>query len=715
MASRPLYSPTELLRTFAPRSIAIVGVSPNKSAFGSVTHSNIVKKGGFSGKTFIVNGRYERIDSETCYRSISALPETPDCVFIAVPRDAVEPIVVECAQRGVAGVVLFSSGYSETGLVDRIEQQARLAALGRDAGMRIVGPNCVGYMNYGLGIIGTFATASFKGGPRARAIGVVSQSGAVGAALVQAMEHGVSFSHMLTCGNACDVDVADQVAYLAEDRSCSAIACVFEGMADPTRFLAAAEACNRHNKPLVVHKLGTSERGAHAALSHTGSVAGSQAAYRAAFERVGALMVNDLETLIETTSFFSKAPPPTAKGVAVAAVSGGACIMLADKAELHQIELPHPSQKTMSVLERVVPEFGSPGNPCDLTAQVLATPHHLEECLDAMLSDQQYSAMVVPHTFAYPTATARIPLMDEAAGKYGKIACNVWMTQHLEGPGVEETERSEHVALFHSMNSCMAALALWHWRGDWERQRAQLSPQLTSSTASATAARLLRGVAHSTLTERESKEVLTPYGIPMVTETLVQTADEAVVAARSCAGAVAMKVESVEIPHKTEAGVIRLGLSSDDEVRIAFDDIMANARKVTQASRINGILVQPMVKPGVEIVIGARTDAQFGPLVVVGLGGIFMELLRDTAVSLAPITNEQALAMLERLRGRQILQGFRGGPAVNLNKLVDVIVRASQFIADQHDQVVELDINPLICTGDQIIGVDALIVKRTAA
>ncbi|MDZ4215335.1 MAG: acetate--CoA ligase family protein [Rhodocyclaceae bacterium] len=712
VSSSPLYRADQLSRTFAPRSIAIVGVSNNPGAFGSITHANIVRKGGFTGPVYMVNSRSAEIGGERCYPSISALPETPDCVFIAVPREAVEGVVAECAQRGVGGVVLYASGYAETGLAERVQQQQRLLELARAADMRILGPNCVGFMNYGLGLLGTFVETSFKSAPRPLSIGLVSQSGAIGSSLSQAMEHGTSFTHMLTCGNASDIDVADQVAYLAQDPLCKAVACLFEGMADPKRFLAAAELCHRAGKPLVVHKLGTSERGAQAAVSHTGSVAGSQAAYRATFERAGIIMVDNIESLIETTVFFAKAPQPKARGVAVAAVSGGACILLADKAEVHGVELPHPTPAAMAVLERLVPEYGAPGNPCDMTAQMLYTPEHLRECFDALLADPQYGILVVPHNFAYAAATNRVNVLGDAAAQHGKMACVTWLTQHLEGPGAEETERNDKVALFRSMDSCMAAIAKWHRRADWMASQGQAQDRMATAAARQLAAALLDRASNATLTEREGKEVLACYGVPVVRETLVQNADEAVAAALASGGPVVLKLESPDIAHKTEAGVIRLGLTTPEQVRTAFAEVMANAGKVTPTPRINGVLVQPMVPQGVEIMVGARVDPQFGPLVVVGLGGVFVELLKDTSVRPAPVGCNEALAMLQALKGHAVLQGFRGAEPVNLERLAEVIARISEFVADHAERLTELDVNPLICAGDRIVAVDALIVKR---
>lgn len=713
-ASRPLYRPEQLSRTFAPRSIAVVGVSTNLASFGSITYANIAGPGRFAGPVYMVNAKYERIGDKPCYPSIAALPETPDCVFVAVPRDAVEGVVQECSRRGVGGVVLFSSGFSETGKPERVAQQQRLVAIARAADMRLLGPNCVGFMNYGLGVIGTFATASYKGAPKGTSIGLVSQSGAVGAALAQAQEHGLALSHLLTCGNASDVDVADQVAYLAADPSCKAIACVFEGMADPSRLLAAAALCHEAGKPLVVHKLGTSERGAQAAVSHTGSVAGSQAAYRAAFEQAGVVMVDEIEALLDTCSFFAKAPQPRSRGVAVAAVSGGACIMLADKAELHGVDLPHPRPETMAVLERLIPEYGAPGNPCDTTAQVVSTPHHLHECFEALMADPQYGALIVPHTYAYAAATARIEILGRAAAEHGKIACNVWVTQHLEGPGAVESEQHPHVATFRSTNHCMAAVAAWHKRADWLREQGRPAARLSPAGARDAAAERIAASPNATLTEREGKEVLAAYGVPVVRDVLTGSADEAARAARELGFPVVLKVESPDIPHKTEAGAIRLDLGSDAEVRAAYAEVTRNAQAHAPSARIAGVLVQPMVPQGTEIMVGARVDPQFGPMVVVGLGGIFVELLKDTAVRLAPVDAREARKMLGELKAHKALQGFRGAAPVDLERLAAVIARISELAADQRESIAELDVNPLICAGERIIAVDALLAKKQA-
>lgn len=708
---RALYSPAELSRLLAPRSIAVVGVSANAAGFGSVTLANLTAPDRFEGLVFQVNARLDTLNGRPCYPSVAALPQTPDCVFIAAPRESVPAIVQDCVQRGAGGVVLYSSGFAETGREQRVTEQHELVTLCRSAGIPLLGPNCMGYVHYGLGIVGSFAQLSFKGKTVKPAIGLVSQSGALGGALAQALEHGVQLSHMLTCGNGGDVDVADLIHYLAADPLCSAVACVMEGLDAPSRLLEAALACQAHGKPLVVHKLGSSERGARAAASHTGSIAGSHATYRAALTHAGAVLVDEIEALIDTCSFFAKAGAPRARGVAVAAVSGGACILLADRAEECGIELPTPLPDTLQTLRTRVPEYGSPGNPCDMTAQVLATPGHQIDCFDALLADPQYGALVVPHTYAYAPVIERLEQLDEVAARHGKIACNIWMTQHLEGPGAAEAERHAHVATFRSMRYCMQALSAWHSRADTLQRQARPSQRITSAHAAVHATALVAASAHTTLTERDGKAVLASYGIATVRDILARDAAQAVAAAQELGLPVVLKIASPDIAHKTEAGGVRLNLRTAEEVRAAFDDITARARAWSPTARIDGVLVQPMVPAGTEIMVGGRVDAQFGPMVVVGLGGVFVELLRDTAVRLAPVAPQEALQMLGELKAQRALQGFRGAAPVDLPRLAETIARVSELLDDLRGLVTELDVNPLICAGDRIVAVDALLVR----
>ena len=703
-----VYSREELTRLLHPQSVAVIGASTRAGSFGERVLHNLRHYGG---RYYPVNARYETIGEHTCYPNVRDLPEVVDCAVITAAREAVEEIVLDCARAGVGGAIIFASGYSETGKDERIAQQERLAAIARDSGMRIVGPNCIGVVNATLDSRITFMDITPIPKPTAHAVGIISQSGALGMALAQAVIRGISVSHVMTSGNSCDVDMADYVNYLVDDPTCASIACVFEGMSTPERLLLAADNAWKANKPLVIFKMATGEQGAQAAMSHTGSLAGSHEMYRAAFRKSGAVVVDEYEALMETAAFFAKAPPPAARGVAVVAASGGAAIMAADRSEQHGVPMPQPSDATRIILESRIPEFGSSRNPCDVTAQVLADPDALGVCAGALLNDPQYGVLVSPMTYGSAPSAKRPLVYDDLAKQHGKMACIAWQTEWQDGPGVVEANQCDRVALFRSMNACFAALAAWHWRDDKRLAGPQVVPPTPAATVEK-ARHLIDAASGATVTEREAKEILALYDVPVVGERLTHSAEEAAAAAAALGYPVVMKVESPDLPHKTEAGVIRLNLRDAAAVREAYAAVMANAAKVSPPPHINGVLVQPMVSQGVELVIGVTNDPLFGPLVVVGLGGILVEVLKDSALSPAPVTAHEALGLLRSLKGIKLLEGFRGMEAVNLEKLSGVIANVSRFAADHRDRVAELDINPLICAGDRITAVDALIVPK---
>ena len=709
--TRPVYRHAELDRVLNPRHVCIVGASPKTGSFGDRVLTNLA---GFGGNIYLVNSKYDLIGDRRCYPSMASLPENPDCVAVVAPRDAVEDIVRQAAQLRVGGVILYASGYAETQLPERIDLQCRLESIGLDSGLKILGPNCLGIANYVRR-----ARISFSDYPAPRdlpgkSIGIASQSGALSQSLAQAIECGVSISHAFSAGNQADVDIADLVAYLADEPSCHAIACVFEGMAHPQRLLEAAQIAWRRGKALLIHKTATGALGAEAAISHTGSLAGSDSAYRAAFERGGAVVVEEFEGLMEAAQFFAKAPPPKARGIAVLAASGGAAIMAADKAEAHGISLPQPGPEVRRILEANIPDFGSARNPCDVTGQVVNNPLSMPACSDALLSDAAYGALVVPQTLAFEMYKSRLESLGTQAEHYGKMTCSVLISNWLQGPGTLEAESNTHVALFRSMDRCFRTIAAWHHRADLTQRGERDVKRVSDFGAARQAAQLIADAPNDRLTERESKSVLALYGIPSVRELAADSLDTLLCAATELGFPLALKVESPDISHKSEAGGVALNLRSPDELCAAYERVLANARRFSPGAKISGVLLQPMVPAGVEVVAGARIDPLLGPLVVAGFGGVLVELLRDSSVELAPINAGEAMRMLLRLKGSALFGGFRGAPAVDLARLADILVRVSEFAADQRSLIAELDINPIICSGSTMMAVDALIVRVSA-
>jgi acyl-CoA synthetase (NDP forming) len=717
--TRPLYRHDQLARLLAPSSIAIIGASARPGAFGERVLANL---SGYGGAIWPVNARYQEIGGRPCFASLAALPAPPDCAIVCVPQDAVAGVMAECVEARVGGTIVFASGYAEVGTEEGIALQAELASVARTHGIPIMGPNTIGSVNARLGAAMTFMGITPIPPPRARgAIGLVSQSGALGMALAQSVARGVSISHVLTSGNSCDIDVADGVAYLADDPACDAIACVFEGMAEPRRLLAAIAHARASDKPVVIFKMATGTVGAAAAMSHTGSLAGPEAAYRAAFAQAGAVLVEHYEALIPTAAFLAKArhaarPAPGA-GVAVLATSGGAAIMAADRAEEHGVPLPQPDAAAREVLTARIPPFGSARNPVDVTAQVLNDPDGFRACADALLDDPAYSALVVPHVYAYERSIPRLAALDAAAGARRKPVCMVWHSEWIEGPGATEIETAENLALFRSVDHCFAALASWQRVAVPQvsadaRAASRASPRDGARAAGTLLRTAIAAGGAAPLSERESKQVLACYGVPVTEERLASDREATRAAAEAIGYPVALKAECVGLAHKTEAGVIALDIRDEAALDAAYDRVTARAIAAAGAERLAGVLVQRMVPKGIETVVGGRIDKLFGPLVLVGFGGILVEILADTALMPAPVTAREARAMVDGLRGARLLDGVRGGAAVDRGRLADIVQRVSELIADHAEIIVEIDVNPLIAAPSGIVAVDALIIPR---
>lgn len=706
--TRDPYEGSSLNRVFAPNSIAIIGASAREGSFGARFAQNL---GDFTGTLYLINPNYKELNGRPVHPSLSALPEAPDCVLCATDLRTVEGIFEECVAAGAGGVVMIASGFAETGEAESAGVQQRIARRAAETGVRLVGPNTIGFANFQKRAAATFLTGlaldrGFDRPAADRTIGFVSQSGALGFSFGQAMHREVYFSHILTCGNSADVNLADCANYLVDDPGTRVIACVLEGMADPRQLETVTARAKAAGKPLVLYKMAKGEEGARAAASHTGNLAGSQAAYRTMVERAGGVFVDSLDDLLETACFFAKSGTPTGPGAVVIATSGGAAILCADAAEAAGVPLPQPNEAVAETLKSRIPHFGSARNPCDVTAQVINDTESFTDCVRAVLSQDDFGVLVVPHVLAYETSFPRITLLNELAGEVGKPIVLPWLAGWLEGPGAPEIEASPNLALFRSTDRCFATLAAWQ---RWHAHVPEAGRERVSDAGAAdSVADRLHGA--RTLAEREAKEVLAAYGVPVVSERRATSAAEARAVAQELGRPLVMKIDSADLPHKTEVGGIALDLRTPEAVEAAFEAMMATVTERAPQARLDGVLLQPMVPHGLEIVVGARVDPAFGALVVVGLGGVLVELMKDSVAAPAPVTPRQAEAMLRRLKGARILDGFRDLPPVDVPQLADIVARVSEFAADHADRIAELDVNPLICRGADIVAVDALIV-----
>lgn len=716
MTDRPLHTQEQLRRLVQPDSIAVVGASPKPGSFGKRTLDNLAS---FGGRVCAVNPKYQQIDAVPCYPSLDAIPQVPDCVVLCVASDAVVSMVESCADLGVGGVIIYASGFAEMPGEEGALAQARLAEISRSTGLRIAGPNCAGLLNFGTGalmhFIGGLAPGEMVHGP----VGLVSQSGGIGYGILQAMDRGIGFSHFFAVGNSCDVDACDLMNYMLDDPGTSVIVTFLEGLESGARLRELGRRALEKNKPIVICKTGQSDQSHAAIRSHTGAVVGSIEAYLALFEETGLIHVDSVEGMTEIAQFLRKAPPPGMGGLGVMTTSGGLAVMAVDKADYAGVDLPQLSEQCQSALRALVPSFGMVGNPLDITAAAQGDPTLFRDCIAALCNEPGFAVLLIAVPYAQKiVAEQRAHLICEAARGSSIPIVVAWMNEALDCPAARIYENDENVVLFRSMTRAMEAIRAWKWREalrvkSLERSMARLSPPEAFDVVRPMLEDAVRD--GRALSERESKSVLRAYGVETTQDRFAASRFEAVQAAEAIGFPVVLKVESTDILHKTDAGLVILGLENPEAVAEAFDSVMARTREAFPDARVQGAVVQAMVPPGVEIIVGAKYEPALGQVLMFGLGGVFVELMKDLAFALAPVAPDQVVAKLTELKGAALLRGYRGTPAVDLDVLANQIARISEFVADAEDLVAELDVNPIFARGDGAIAVDAVIIPYVAA
>ena len=706
---------TDLSRLFAPRSVALVGATDHPSNFGGRVFRAMLKF-GYPGKIYPVNPRLKEIYGLTCYPGIKDLPETPDHVGIIVNTERVFDVLADCAAQGVPFATVYTAGFAETATVEGCERQARLVAFARASGMRIMGPNCNGVINF----VDRFAMTSTGaiGGARREAgnVGVVSHSGGLGQITVmwRAQMAGLGISYEASCGNEADLDSLDFARFMLRSDATSIVLMAIESIKDGAKLRAVAREALEREKPLVVLKLGRTEAGSRAAASHTGAIAGADDIYKAAFRQYGLICVNTCNELYETAILLRNRRWPKGRRAASIAATGGNIVHLADMGADQGIAWAEYAPETQAELGGMLPGYGSKVlNPSDLTSLATGEPAMFSRALNVIAGDPNIDA--VAPIFAF-VSRKQIESGVQFVRECPKPAAMIWVgactddsvptAEDLVAAGVPVYR--DALPCLRSMRAAMdfgQRVAAHQTRADVPQRPAGISVQ---------SARNNLGSGTGTLTEREAKLVLVEYGFPGTRERLARNPAEAVTHAREITGSVALKIDSADIPHKTDAGAVRLGLTGDDAVRRGYLEVMEAAARYAAGAHINGVLVQEMVPQGVELMLGIIRDPVFGPVVAVGLGGIHIEVLRDVSYRVAPVTPDEACTMLGELRGHKVLEGVRGMPPRDIECLCDLIVRMSWFAHDFANEIAELDINPLIVMerGAGARVVDALIVRR---
>ncbi len=704
----------DLRPLLAPRTIAIVGASDRPGAGLNVLGN--LKRLNYPGAVYPVNPKYSQLAGWRCYPNLADLPGPVDTVAILLGHKHVLPTLQQANAIGCKAAWVLASGFSEAG-PEGEAAQAELVAYARANNVAVCGPNCIGIVN----LHAQAATYSVALPPIIRRghVGAVVQSGAVCLGIANS-NRDLGFSTLISSGNEAVLDNADYIAYLVDDPETKVIIAFIEGFKSPDKFVWAAERARQAGKPLLVVKVGRSEVAQRATIAHTGSLAGADAVHDAVFRKHGVIRLDSLDELLEAAELFLKAPLPTGRGVAILTLSGGQIGLIGDLMQGLDLHLPSLPAAAIDALSRVLPPYSTLANPLDAWGA-----GNFEEtypaCMRILAAEPKIHVVAVARDTSPGVAEPEIRqsnvIVDAAAEVAAAAGKPVVVFSNIAN-GIEPTVKARADAaglplLQGTRASLVAVEALIRYA---EARRSVTTPAASPvDTDELAAFRQWLAAQPSSLTEQASKRLLAAYGIPVTREVIAASASEAVRLAAEFAGPVALKISSPDILHKTEAKGVLLNVTGADAVRQGFDQLMRSARAYKPDARMEGVLVQEMAPPdAVEVIVGASVDSQFGPVVVFGLGGVLVELFKDSSLRLAPVTCAEAYEMITDTRGAALLRGYRGRAAADVEALADAICRLSHLASDFRDEIAAMDVNPLMVlpAGHGVVAADALVVKR---
>jgi acetyl coenzyme A synthetase (ADP forming)-like protein len=705
--------PETLKSIFEPRSIAVVGASRSPDTIGYVILDSLLRY-GYTGAVYPVNPRAEVVHSIRAYPSIGELPGPVDLAMVVVPKEYVVQVATECGEAGVKGMVVISAGFREVG-GEGIERERQLLAVTRKYDMRLVGPNCMGVLNTdpAVSMNATFAPTT----PPTGNVAFLSQSGAMGVTILDyAREYGIGVSKFLSLGNKADISGNDALEYLRDDERTSVILMYLESFGNPRHFTRIAREVT-HVKPVVAVKAARTRAGARAASSHTGAMAGRDVATDALFAQCGVIRVDTVEGLFDMGMGFGNAPLPKGNRVAVVTNAGGPGIIIADALESQNLEVAELAEATRERLRASLPEEASVCNPVDMIASADADSYR--SVLETVLEDPGIDAVIasfVPPLGVHAEDVARA-ITDTAAGREQPA-----MAVLMGRKGLRESRallNAASVPAFIFPESAVRALAGMDRYRRWLERPAGVVRDFEDIDRARVAGILESALAAGRfrLDELDALSMLEAYGIPVVPSQAATTAEDAVVAAENVGFPIVLKVMAPEISHKSDVGGVIVDLGSGREVRGAYYEMMERLSQSGVAEdAVDGVLVQQMVTGGRETIIGTTLDPSFGPLIMFGLGGIYVEALGDVAFRAHPVCDIDAAEMIRQLKGYRLLEGVRGEPGVDFGALQEAIQRISQLVGD-FPQIAEIDINPFVAfeSGRRSMALDARVVLASEA
>lgn len=706
--TRPVsHPPLDLVPLLAPRSVAIIGASANPASIGGRPLANL-RRFGYTGEIHLVSRSNDEIDGIACVRSASELPHGIDVALFVIPQPSVESVLEECIGRGVRSIVLFSAGFAETG-AQGAQLQQRIAARAREAGIALCGPNGLGLINHRAATPLTFGwiePAALQGKP---AVAIISQSGAVGMAMTYAAQsRAIPLAYTISSGNEAVLGLNDYLRHALDDPAIAVIALFAEQIRDPQQFMALCERAVALRKPLVLMKLGRCARAQQAAQSHTGALVGDYARIAAALRAKGVILVDSIDELLDVAGLLARTPAaPGAAGIAVMSDSGALVSVALDCAAPMGIDFPQPGPGTAARLREQLPEFVPASNPVDMTTQGMNDPALFGRVAEMLVADPTYGALAL---FAMPGAAEHalaraqslLPIL-KAAGK--PVAYTVLGGD--AGIAAAKLLQENGVSAFRTPDSALKALSHVMHYAAWLGARANAAPPAPVQRRSP--------LANGVMPEYRAKAWLAARGFPVPAGTLVSAAGQLREAAAMHGFPLALKLQSAELMHKTEVGGVALGLADLGSLESAYVAMLARVKAARPEVTPDGVLVESMAAPGVEIALGVVNDAEWGPVVMVALGGIWIEVLHDAALVPAPMAAADARRALESLRAFPLLAGARGAAPADIEALVALIVATGQ-LAVEHPEIAAIDLNPVLVhpAGQGVTVVDASIVAGPA-
>lgn len=695
----------KLNKLLQPKTMAIVGAS-EKEGFGGDTCRNCLSYAQMDS-VYFVNPKRPEVFGKKCYPSLSAIPVDIDLVVICTPQSTVEDLLREAATKGAGGAVVYASGYAEVGTPEGHAADASLTALCQELNIALMGPNCGGFINY----IDKAVAFAFISAERDRmgSVGIISQSGQLCLTLMDSPS--LRFSYSISAGNCTVVSIEDYLHFLVDDPHTKVVGLYLEGVTQPQKFVDALRKAALKRKPIVVLKTGRSEKGSRVAASHTGSLAGADRMYDALFKKFGVIRVNDVEELLATTQLFATLPfLPKGTGVASINLSGGETGVSADMGDLFNISYPDFSEKTLTALHALLPAYASPANPLDTTATISYDADTYAAVLQAVMDDPSVEMVVMGYTLLLEVAD---PCIHYMAKGIEKVVQGGRYKPMMMMPFIENSRNPEYLEKLSALGvtilppPCYAFAAIGYLCKFINYKAEDHTLELAIPTRGPASERIVRS-------EFESAAILQQYGISVPQGAVATTADQAVHIAETVGYPVVLKIASADIPHKSDMGGVRLHLQDAASVRAAHAAIIGAAVQHAPTARVDGVLVQKMLTPGLEVIIGVNNDPQFGPAVLVGLGGVFVEIFKDTSLLPAPFTKQEALAMLSELKALPLFKGYRGKAHLDLDALAESVAAVARLAAEQRDSLIELDINPVFVyeQGKGICAADALAVLR---